>query len=273
MEKELPTIGAALTIANLPAHLDWLLAGQRDIEIQDPVYPDMLDGDWRSLVRQARELLDGYTGRLGIHGPFLGLGLAPFDPKVRDLVIARLRQGLEFAGELRATHMVVHSPFLSFGHPAHTYTPAAFRQREIAAAHAVVEPLLPLAEQIGCMLVVENIADGSPAPLLDLVRSFNSPLVQASLDTGHAAIMQQIGGPTPDQWVREDSELLAHVHLQDSDGRADRHWAPGDGSLNWYALFASLATLPQRPRLVLELNDQRQIPRGAAYLVGRGLVV
>lgn len=269
--REAPLIGAAITTADLAAHREWLLDGGRDLELQDPISPEVLDGDWRAVARGARELLAGHGGRLGVHGPFLGLDLAAYDPLAREVVGRRLRQGLAFAEELGATHMVVHSPFQSFGHGAHTHRPAARRRHAIEAARAVLEPLLPAAEAIGCALVVENIADGSPEPLLDLVRSIGSPLVRASLDTGHAAIMQAVGGPAPDQWVREAGELLAHVHLQDTDGLLDRHWPPGDGAVSWRAVFAALAELGGGPRLLLELEDAADIPRGAAYLVGRGL--
>jgi sugar phosphate isomerase/epimerase len=269
--REAPLIGAALNTADLVAHREWLLDGQRDVEIQDPIFPYILDGDWRAVAHEARALLAGHTGRLGIHGPFLDLSLAPFDPLARELALRRLGQGMAFAEELGATHMVVHSPFLSFGHPAHTFQPASERAYEIEAAHAVLEPLLPRAEAIGCAIVVENIADGSPAPLLDLVRSFGTPLVRASLDTGHAAIMQGAGAPAPDQWVREAGELLCHVHLQDTDGLLDRHWAPGDGAISWHAVFEALGRLEQKPRLLLELNRPADVPRGAAYLVARGL--
>jgi sugar phosphate isomerase/epimerase len=270
-QRERPTIGAALLVDQLEAHLPWLLEGRRDIEIQDPIFTTVLDGDWRALARRGRELLAGHGGRLGIHGPFLDLNLAAFDPRARALTIERLRQGLAFAGELGASHMVVHSPFMSFGTPAHTFTPWLRRAAASEAARGVIEALLPEAEAIGCTLVVENIADGAVTPLLELVAWFDSPLVRASLDTGHALIMQRIGGPTPDQWVVEAGALLGHVHLQDCDAHLDRHWAPGDGNVNWAALFAALAELPQTPRLLLELNDHTQVTRGAAYLVGRGL--
>lgn len=269
--RERPSIGAALLINQLDEHLPWLLDGGRDIEIQDPFYPALLDGDWRALARQGREQLAGHTGNLGIHGPFLDLSMAPFDPRARMLTIDRLRQGLAFAAELGASHMVIHSPFMNFGSPGHTFTPFARRADTLAAAQAVVEALLPDAAAIGCTLMIENVADGAVAPLLELVASFNSPLVRASLDTGHALIMQRIGGPTPDQWVCEAGPLLGHVHLQDSDGHLDRHWAPGDGAVNWAVLFHELAELTQRPRLIIELNDHTQIPRGSSYLIGQGL--
>jgi sugar phosphate isomerase/epimerase len=84
--------------------------------------------------------------------------------------------------------------------------------------------------------------------------------------------MQRIGGPTPDQWVREAGELLEHVHLQDSDGHLDRHWMPGRGNINWYALFEALGSLPQCPRLILEVRNTSEILGGAAFLAAQGLV-
>jgi sugar phosphate isomerase/epimerase len=231
----------------------------------------VLDGDWRSLVRQIRDTLDGHTGRLGIHGPFIGLTIAAYDPKVRTVVAERLRQGVEFAAAIGATHMVLHSPFESLGSPLVVNTPALRHEQTIGLAHATLESVIPLAAQAGCTLVIENIFDANPAPWLALVRSFDTPTVRASIDVGHAIVTQRIGGPPPDQWVREAGSLLAHVHLQDTDGHLDRHWAPGAGSLNWYALFEALGEIQAQPRLILELRDHSQIARGAEFLAQHGL--
>jgi sugar phosphate isomerase/epimerase len=61
------------------------------------------------------------------------------------------------------------------------------------------------------------------------------------------------------------------VHLQDADGYADRHWQPGDGTVNWRAVFAALAPLGSNPRLVLEVWDQTQLMRGVNYLTTLGV--
>jgi len=89
--------------------------------------------------------------------------------------------------------------------------------------------------------------------------------------TGHAFVMQQIGGPPPDQWVRDAGLLLAHVHLEDTDGLLDRHWAPGEGSVNWFALFDALGELSHEPRLLLEI-DHAKVGQGADWLIERGFV-
>lgn len=267
-----PVVGAAMPIALLPTYRDWLLEGQRDLEIQDvAIRPELLDGDWSGLVRQARATLDGYTGRLGIHGPYDGLTLLSRDPRARALMTDRLRQAIEFGAALGASHLVCHSPFIFFGGPFLPHSAAFEQADQIKLIQAVIEPVLPLAQQAHITLMIEDIQDKNPAPLLAVIRSFNSEHVRLSIDTGHAYITHLAGGPTPDGWVRAAGELLGHVHLQDSDGQFDRHWAPGDGAINWYALFDALASLAHQPRLIIELRNRDHIGRGAAWLAAHDL--
>jgi len=265
-----PTVGVAAMSDKLGELADWLIEGGRDLEIQDAFLPKVLDGDWRARVRLVRDTLGAYPGRIGIHGPFDGLIVLTRDPKVRDVARARLAQGLEFAAQLGATHMVVHSPFQFFGSPFTPNHPSRPRAELIQAAREALDPVAQLARQSGVMLVIENIFDTNPVLLVELVRAFDSQYVRASLDTGHAFINQRVGGPTPDQWVRETGDLLQHLHIQDTDGHCDRHWAPGDGSINWYALFEALSALRQRPRLVIETYTLQQARRGAAYFARCG---
>jgi sugar phosphate isomerase/epimerase len=266
-----PLIGAALLIEDLPTYAGWVLSGQRDLEIQDPYLPAFLDGDWRALVREARAMLDGYTGRLGIHGPFFGIDIAVTDPKLRQVMVERLCQGVEIAQALGGSHMVVHSPFDFFGHAQVCHTPAMGLDYEIGNVQETLASVVELAEQAGVTLVIENIRDANTTPLRALVSSFKSEFVRMSLDTGHAYIWQRNGGPPPDQWVRDAGALLAHVHVQDTDDLWDRHWAPGAGNINWAALFAALGELTQPPRLVLEMRRRADVARGAAWLTARGL--
>ncbi|MEZ4634493.1 MAG: TIM barrel protein [Caldilineaceae bacterium] len=78
------------------------------------------------------------------------------------------------------------------------------------------------------------------------MQSIDSPWLRLSVDVGHAFLTSQIGGPPPDQWIREAGAWLAHVHLQDSDGCADRHWRLGQGNLNWFAIFNALNEIARR---------------------------
>ncbi|MBB4570366.1 hypothetical protein GGE67_001664 [Rhizobium leucaenae] len=66
----LPIVGAAMTLADVETHREWLLEKPRDLELQNFVEAEVLNGDWAPLAERARKLLDGHQGRLGIHGPF-----------------------------------------------------------------------------------------------------------------------------------------------------------------------------------------------------------
>lgn len=265
----LPLLGAALPSSNFAARRDWLMAG-RDLELQDPVSHLMLDGDWKAHAAGIKTQLEGFSGRLGVHGPFWGLTIMASDPAVRAVTVARLRRGLEFAAELGATHMVIHSPFDFFGHPLVAHTQVTGLNDQIGQVHDTIGEVVALAREVGCMLVVENIRDLNPAPLLALVRSFDSEFVRVSIDVGHAHLMQQKGGPSPEQWIMEAGELLGHVHLQDNDGLLDRHWTPGEGNINWHSVFRAVGHVGGTPRLILEIQSA-DIEVGANWLSGRGL--
>jgi sugar phosphate isomerase/epimerase len=187
-------------------------------------------------------------------------------------VADRLRCALYFAAEIGATQIVIHSPFTTFGSPYIPYSDPDRHRQELNMAHTVLGALLPLAQQLGCVFVIENIYDTNPELLLELVASFHSPWVRMSLDVGHAFITQQIGGPPPDHWIRAAAPFLAHIHLHDTDGQADRHWAVGQGSIKWRAIFAELSRLPDIPRLILEMKQPNDIQRSVEWLYRKGYV-
>lgn len=283
----LPLVGAAALIKVLPQHLEWLTDDQRDLEIQDAVYTpifdnrwDHLDGipglpdaitraGWEEIAHRTSSMLNGYRGRISVHGPFVGLPISSFDREIQDVVRVRLKQTVAFAHAIGATQIVLHSPWTFLGGPYMPYASTMGRQQLVALTLRLFEEILPRAEMTGCTLLFEAVFDKHPEPLLQLIRAFDSDLVRMSLDTGHAYINHLQGGPPVDQWIREAGPLLAHVHLQDGDGCADRHWAPGRGSINWYAVFEALAELPEMPRLILETQQVRE---GAAWLAQCGYV-
>jgi sugar phosphate isomerase/epimerase len=270
-------IGAALKVASLPKHRDWLVAGNRDLEIQDFFQTEVLLGDWRGRVEAAKAALDGFEGRLGIHGPFFDVPMNCGDPELRPLVTRRFLTGLEAAIALGATQMVVHSPFTIWDY--HNYGDRPARGNEpshkdsiIAACHEVMRDVVRRAEDHGVTLVIENCDDISPLDRLDLARSFDSDAVKVSIDTGHAHNSHVMQGSVPvDYYVVAAGEWLSHVHLQDTDGYADRHWAPGRGTINWASVFSALEASPADPHLVLELRDSDEIPAAMAYLEREGL--
>lgn len=268
-----PTLGACMTLAEAPAHLDWLTEGARSLELQDFVEADLLNGDWRARVAEARALLGGWKGRLGLHGPFWGFTIDALDPDVRSVVARRMDQALDVADALGADQIVIHSPYTTWDHNNLDMTAGA-RAKLVDRVHACIGAAVKRAEALGVVFVIENIQDKDPRDRLTLAQSFGSPSVKLSIDTGHAHYAHvATGAPPVDYYVRAAGEMLAHVHLQDADGYADRHWAPGLGTVNFAAVFAALAETGAEPRLNLELRDHGDIPVAAARLAATGVAV
>ncbi|KAA2213697.1 sugar phosphate isomerase/epimerase family protein [Teichococcus oryzae] len=266
-----PILGAALGLNGLITHRDWLLDRQRDLELQDFHTAATLDDDWRPLAEETRRMLDGHTGRRGLHGPFWGFKIDSHDPEIRAVVRRRLLQGLECCAFLGADQMVVHSPFTTWDGNNLDAFPGA-RAQLAERVHLTLKDVVARAESQGCTLVIENIEDTDPMDRVALAASFNSPAVRVSLDTGHAHYAHcSTGAPPVDFHVRLAGDALHHVHLQDTDGHADRHWAPGRGTILWPSLFEALAGISSNPRLILELRDKNTLPEAAAHLVKLGL--
>jgi sugar phosphate isomerase/epimerase len=274
MLKSLPIVGAAMPSTWLDTHLNWLLEHQRDLEINDFISPNIMDDEnLPARLREIKSKLDAYTGRMGIHAPFWNLPLAAYDPKIRIVVQERFKQALDVAAEIGASHMVIHSPLDFLGAPRNLLNPTIGNRDLFDVVHETLAPVVEQAEQIGCMLVIENIYDKLPRVLTDLVRSFNSDAVRQSLDVGHAYIKYCEGAPPPDYYVRVARELLGHIHLQDTDGYSDRHWAVGEGKVDWQGLFRAIAELESKPRLILELTDSKAIQRAANWLKEKALAI
>jgi sugar phosphate isomerase/epimerase len=266
-----PIVGAAMNSQSLTVYRGWIIEQQRDLELQDFIDPPTLDGGWRDVAANLKRLLDGYRGRLGVHGPFWGFQIDSRDPLVRAVITKRFLQALEACEAIGATQMVIHSPFTTWDY--NNISPGS-HEATVERVHATLKDVVARAENTGCEIVIENIEDKDPTSRVKLAASFNSKSVRVSLDTGHAHYAHvSTGAPPVDYYIDAAGDALAHMHIQDNDGYADRHWIPGDGTVRWPAVFRALGRLAVTPRLLLEVRDKTQIRKAAENLEALGLVV
>jgi sugar phosphate isomerase/epimerase len=271
MTQDLPVIGAALAVPELPDFRDWLFEKDRDLELQTFHEPEVITGDWAPHAEAARRILDGHRGRLGIHGPFWGFTIHSKDPDVRAIVARRMMTGLDICDAVGATQMVIHSPYSTWDYN-NLDNHSGARDLLIETVHETLGGVVQRAADQGVTLVLENIEDIDPLDRLRLVQSFDSDAVRLSVDTGHAAYAHgSTGAPPVDYFIAAAGEMLHHVHLQDADGYADRHWTIGEGRVLWPSVFRALGHLQGRPRLILELRDKAGIPASMRYLSQMGL--
>ena len=266
-------IGACLKASEIADHRDWLFDADRDVELQDFGSHAALSTEFEDRITAANAALDGHRGRRGIHGPFEGLDLDNKDPEVQPIITARLLKALEAADRVGARQMVLHSPY-DLWHQNNVFSYPGYAEKRLERIHKILGPVVQEAGARGITLVMENIQDVRPETRRAMVDSFGSDAIALSVDTGHAHLARRMSGAPPvDYFVRDAGAQLAHVHVQDLDGHADRHWAPGEGEIEWEAVFRALADCPTDPHIVLELRDKAAIPKGFRYLKTLGLVV
>ena len=266
-------IGACLKSNEITAYRDWLFDSDRDIEIQDFMSHAALTTDFEDRVADAKAALNGHKGRVGIHGPFEGLDIDNKDAELQPLITARFLRALEAAERVGARQMVLHSPY-TLWYQNNILSWPGYAETKLARIHDILTPVVRRAEKTGITLVIENIQDVRPETRRAMVDSFGSTAIALSIDTGHAQLARRMSGAPPvEDFVRDAGDQLAHVHLQDVDGHADRHWAPGEGEIEWTAVFRALSDCQSAPHLVLELRDKTHIPAGFAYLEARGLAI
>jgi sugar phosphate isomerase/epimerase len=115
---------------------------------------------------------------------------------------------------------------------------------------------------------VENIRDAHPRQLLDLARAIAAPNLGLSLDIGHANLY----GTTYalDEWALALAPALRHIHLHDNDGRFDRHWGIGSGTMAFRPFLETVASIDPAPRVTIEASPRDDAWRTLEHLIAEG---
>ena len=266
----LPVIGAQLSVLDLDRHRDWLFEKHRDLELPEFCMADVLRNP-DAFIGMAKQKLNGWRGRLGIHGPFSGFELDCKDSDIRAVIQQRLDQALDVCERLGAVQMVIHSPYDGWDQ-SNLDTAPKNRERRVDAILRVLQPALQRAENIGVTMVMENIKDLSPKDRADVVEAADSSALRLSVDVGHAHWAHHVcGAPSAAEFIAQGGVSLAHVHLQDTDGLADRHWVLGEGNIPFNDIFTALAAHGTNPHLIIEINDFSRVQEACSHLQALGL--
>lgn len=232
------------------------------IELTDFTPPAAWQGDYRAQARHWAAALQGFAGLRCLHGAFIDLHPGAQEPELVAFARRRHQQSLEVAETIGCDLMVVHSDF-----PHRVATPP--RMIEIAARLVdYFGELAVAAARHGVTVVVENIHDADPRPLVDLARAIDAPNLGLSLDVGHATLYG--ANFALDEWVLALRPYLRHAHLQDNDGRFDRHWGVGAGTIALRPFYDAVTLLDPAPRVTIEVIDRREAWQTLELLIAQG---
>jgi sugar phosphate isomerase/epimerase len=104
-------------------------------------------------------------------------------------------------------------------------------------------------------LLIENCEE-----LADFLTEMDSPLLGANLDLGHS----QVAGEDIETVTKRLGEKIFHIHLEDIQDRKHYHLIPGQGNMNFQAIFAALQGVGYHGFICVELYTCHQNPTEAA---------
>jgi sugar phosphate isomerase/epimerase len=130
--------------------------------------------------------------------------------------------------------------------------------RRMDAAMNSLEHLCVFAKQRGATIALENTFGeyASPAALRQFVTDTHLRDLRLCFDVGHAHLWEGVG-PAFDAM----RDLVVTTHLHDNSGERDDHLFPYQGTINWDAALAALATAGQELPLTLEVRESPAEPK------------
>jgi len=175
-----------------------------------------------------------------------------------------LRDEIDFAGRLNAEILVLHP--ICFG----------LSDRGDRMDVPEIRRIADCAERRGVMLAVENMRDS--VWLLDRVidEVGDNPAtsnVGVCIDIGHAHRSRDAGTGQEivSNYLDRYAAQLVHLHLHGNHGDRDEHLVPGQGTVDWSRVFATLDRIGFQGSAVLEshqagVDPETGIERGLKFL-------
>ena len=195
-------------------------------------------------TREIRRVLDslGFSG-LTVHAPLGVHVLGATEEQWRRRTVSIFATFLRFTAAIGGSALVIHPV------PNPRFVPDADAPDIVQwigeAVGRSLDDLVPVAEDEGVRILLENLPYDCPYPLLDvgalrpLVDAYPAKALALVVDTGHAWTRKR----DPASEILTAGARLGGLHLQDVDGAnpQDNHWLPTHGDLDWRAIRDALA--------------------------------
>ena len=230
---------------------------------------EMISGDPKLYLKLREEARNAGLDFVDSHMPFnFETDIALPVPEYRPQMIARMKFNLELIRDYGVDTCCFHI--------CSRYRKEYTMAQHMDAARRSLEELVPLAEELGIAICLENIFQ--PCNLVDdvltLIKEFPSPCVGACFDIGHAHMMEHgmevencvvpshWEGICPVPWEHDILDrMLPHIvdcHLHDNSGDFDTHTIPGMGTIDWAPAMAKLRTAPRLKNMQSEVIPVRR---------------
>ena len=137
------------------------------------------------------------------------------------------------------------------------------RQQAMKLFHQGLERVVPTAEALGIMVLVEPEPDlmiETTAQFKGFIKDVKSKAIGINFDIGHFFC----AGDDPGQAFEELFQWVGHVHIEDiAPSRAHHHLIAGQGAIGFKAIFETMVRLGYRGHISLELYPYLDAPEEA----------
>ncbi|HNV70085.1 MAG TPA: sugar phosphate isomerase/epimerase family protein [Candidatus Ozemobacteraceae bacterium] len=195
-----------------------------------------------------------------VHAPFLDLVPGSPEPEVAELALKQHEEVMNLAEVLRAESVLFHSGFNPM------IKSPQYQERWLASTSAYFNSLMKKHPTL--KLLIENMWEPDPLPLIALIDSINSSQFRLCLDVGHVQVYSR---EAPDSWIRQLGLRLGLVHLNDNQGLWDQELALGTGMVPLDHVFQAMNNLGYFGRVTIEMHGNEPILRSMEYLMKNGL--
>jgi sugar phosphate isomerase/epimerase len=248
--------------------LEW--AAKNDvhfIDVQTDIHPNALESFDAERIAGVRALKEKHNINLGLH-TLSGVNVAEFSPFCRDAVDAYLKAYIDLAPQVGADWIVVHGG----------YHFTACRTLRMQTAIDRLKRMAGYAEEKGVLLLLENLNGEpvlaevnympvTPAETMHFLTEINSPAVRWSFTANHAHFLPGVGISNFIDAV--DFSLCHEVRLADNNGSYEIHQRPGEGTIDFGAMFKKIEGLGYKGHYTNGFTTIDDMLAGRDYMVAR----
>lgn len=212
-------------------------------------YVELIDDGLHALnsrrVKILKEIADLQGFKYTVHAPFADINIASPNPTLRNTILKRLENSMNYARQLNCQLWVFH-PGLKTG-ISYFYPGQDWRINLDS-----VKKLLKTSRNYGVEIAIENV----PEPHSFLVRNVNEfsrfyhelkEQLGMALDIGHANINKEI-----QDFLHKFSDKIVHMHASDNNGKRDAHQGIGKGTINWRKVAETIEKIGYNGIIIVE---------------------
>lgn len=223
-------------------------------EITDFIIPDTLDNE-----DKCNALINFYKDHLinpencSMHGAFFDVYLSSPDKKIREISRERIIHTCKIAEALKLGRIVFHTNYL----PSIMFSPYI--------ENWITENKLFWTEVINAFnltVLIENSFDQDPELILRLMKEVDSEKMGICLDVGHCNLSKT----KMKMWFERLKDYIFQLHINDNNGRVDRHLAVGAGTVNWQDVSDLINLNGLEPVIVFEMYQLSDVLSSNEFL-------